>query len=251
MGHGGPRCFEHVLVRSLWTGVGDIVANVSPEPELLRRHNGDLPAQRIQRHVLQRHPVNYNPARCRVVEAQQQTYGGCLASPAMSHQGHDLTRRNIQGEALQGKTVRGVTEGHVFERHCRTCAARSPGAVEALLEKRRLSLGPPRLFLPRLALARLSRTGFRSQVHELEDPVGRDQTLLYRQVDFAQALHRTVDLVEVPQISHQGPHGEDAGYSPSGGDDDDDDGAGQHAGIDDRGVQGLQLDRLDASVDYL
>src|SRR5207249_6039187 len=55
-------------------------------------------SQRIQRHVLQRHPVNENPARCGVVEAQQQTYGGCLASPAMSHQGHDLTRRNIRSE---------------------------------------------------------------------------------------------------------------------------------------------------------
>ena len=117
MGHGGPRCLEHVLVRSLWTGVGDIVANGSREQECLLRHNGDLPAQRIQRHVLQRHPVNENPARCGVVEAQQQTYGGRLASPAMSHQGHDLTRRHVQVETLQDRTLRIVTKAHVLERN--------------------------------------------------------------------------------------------------------------------------------------
>ena len=91
--------------------------------------------------------------------------------------------------------------------------------------------------------------GFRRKIHEFKYPVGGDHGLLYGQVHLAQFFNRTVDFIEVAEISDQSSNSEGPGNHPSGGNDDDDNRARQHARIDDRGVEGLQFDGIDASVD--
>src|SRR5437867_2577742 len=155
VGHRGARRLEHLFVTRLRTRISDIVANRSREQERLLRHDGDLPAQPVQRHVLHGHAVNQNPARCRSVEPQEQIDKSGLAAPAVPHKADNLTRRHIQVEVLQGRTVVCIRKAQIFK--CYRCTTSRCGLqpLEALLEKQGLSSNSGRFLLPGLVLGRL------------------------------------------------------------------------------------------------
>ena len=107
----------HVFRAGLGACIAHVLQHAGGEDHRLLRHQGDAAAHGLRVGGRERHAVEADAARLRIVEAQQQLEHRGLASAGGADQRHAFARRDGEAEVGQGRRVgsRGIVEVHARE----------------------------------------------------------------------------------------------------------------------------------------
>src|SRR5262249_38331859 len=112
---GRLRGGDHLLVRGVWAGVCDVVANSALEQPGVLQHHADALAQVGSPHLSDVDAVERDASRVELVEAHDEVDEGGLAGAGGSDDRDRLSWVDGQGEVLDERLIGLVAEGDLLE----------------------------------------------------------------------------------------------------------------------------------------
>ena len=104
----------HILQTGVGSAVADVLDHGAREDHGLLRHDGHALAQVVQAHLIDRHAVQHDAARLRVVKAHEQIKQSGFAGPTGAHHRHGLAGVDLTTELVQRP---GIRPRRVMETH--------------------------------------------------------------------------------------------------------------------------------------
>ena len=135
----------HVFQAGVWAAIADVLDHGTGKNHRLLGHDGHALTQGVQVHLVDRHPVQHDAARLRVVKAHQQIEQSGFARAARADHGHGLTGMDLACQLVQcpGVGTRGVMKANRFQLQGR--AALRPGRLLWLVGDLQVRLGVQQL----------------------------------------------------------------------------------------------------------
>src|SRR5690606_13159897 len=109
------RRLDDLFLGRVGLPVADVVEDRAMQQRRVLRDHADVPAQRLLRDLGDVLPVDRDPPRLNVVEAEQQVHERRLAGARAADEADLLAGADLERQVLYHAGLRGVVEAHVLE----------------------------------------------------------------------------------------------------------------------------------------